>query len=154
MAPVNLKTVRAKSSLEPFWLTEASPSASGARSRGTLPRAGHRPSWQVIGKAELFPIFKARVILREELVQRDVICFIDNDSARQSMVKGYSPILPSCKLLGRTAWAEIALESRSWYARVPTMSNIGDTASRLDIDEIVAALAGCVVRSVPKGIFV
>ena len=56
--------------------------------------------------------------------------FIDNDAARLGCVKGYSPSLPSAKLIGKV-WLKMAeLSVSPWFARVPTQSNIADAPSR------------------------
>ena len=93
-------------------------------------------SWQVVGQAELFPVYLARRVWAEEIRGRDVLWFIDNDSARHALVKGYSPVLQSCEILSRAAEADAGLGVRNWYARVPTFSNIGDLPSRLRFDEL------------------
>lgn len=93
-------------------------------------------SWQVIGQAEMFPIHLARLAWKVELTDRDGIYFVENDSARGALIKGYSPKLPSCKILASAATSELCLKSRSWYARVPTLSNIGDHPSRFEEEEL------------------
>ena len=70
--------------------------------------------------------------------------FIDNSAARQSPTKGYSPSLPSCRILGEAALEDTRLGSFSWYARVPSASNASDPASRLDFDRVRAILPGAV----------
>ena len=74
---------------------------------------------------------------------REARClFIDNHAARQSLIKGYSPSLPSCRILGEAAMADARLECFSWYARVPSASIASDPASRLDYDRVRAVLPG------------
>ena len=55
---------------------------------------------------------------------------------------GYSPSLPSCRLLGEAALQEAVLESFSWYVRVPTASNVADAASRLEYERLLLCLPG------------
>ena len=93
-------------------------------------------AWQVVGQAELFPIYVARRVWADWLRDRDVIYWIDNESAKQAMIKGYSPVIASCRILGAAAESEILLQTRAWYARVPTWSNPGDPASRLSFEEV------------------
>ena len=60
------------------------------------------------------------------------------------MIKGYSPILTSCRILGEAAIIDVDLQAFSWYARVPSPSNIADPASRLDFDRLRRILPGAV----------
>lgn len=88
---------------------------------------------QIIGQAELLPVLVAKFIWRRYLKNRRVIYFIDNDSARLALVRGYSPVLTSLNIIMRCAHQDSLSRSSSWYARVPTKSNIGDGPSRLDV---------------------
>ena len=88
---------------------------------------------QIIGQAELLPVLVAKIIWRRYLKNRRVIYFIDNDSARLALVRGYSPVLTSLTIIMRCAHQDSLSRSSSWYARVPTKSNIGDGPSRLDV---------------------
>ena len=54
---------------------------------------------QVIGQAELFPFVVARLIWSKYLRGRRVIYFVDNEAARLGLIKSYSPVLPSLKLI-------------------------------------------------------
>ena len=99
-------------------------------------------SYQVVGQAEIIPVLIARLTWAEILRGRHVVFFIDNNAARQSLIKGYSPSLPSCRILGEAALEDTRLECFSWYARVPSASNASDPASRLDFDRVRAILPG------------
>ncbi len=67
-----------------------------------------------------------------------VINFVDNDAARFGLIKGFSPTLSSARLLNGNSDLDASLQSRSWVERVPTASNIGDPASRLEFDVLLA----------------
>ena len=54
---------------------------------------------QTIGQAELFPAAVARLTWASKLAGRRVIFFIDNEAARLALVKSYSPVLPSLRLV-------------------------------------------------------
>ena len=43
---------------------------------------------QVIGQAEILPIVVAKTVWKEQIRDRKVIYFIDNDSARMALIKG------------------------------------------------------------------
>ena len=87
---------------------------------------------QLIGQAELLPVLLAKTTWSAEFTDRPCICFIDNDSARYSLIKGYSPILDSSRIINETWMKDAELGIASWYARVPTCCNIADDPSRLD----------------------
>ena len=102
-------------------------------------------SYQVVGQAEIFPVLLARTTWPELLRQKFVVYYIDNDSARQALVKGYSPVLASSRIIHEASLADARLGSFSWYARVPTLSNIGDPASRLDMEELERFAPGVII---------
>ena len=75
-----------------------------------------------------------------------VIFFVDNNSARDGLIRGYSPVLESCRLIGASSLMDAALCLTPWYERVPSASNVADDPSRLDYAALEAAGA---VRSDP-----
>ena len=89
---------------------------------------------QVIGQAEVFPVLVARLTWAKHLVNRRVIYFIDNESARLALIKGYSPVLPTLDILMEVLGWDFDKQSFPWYSRVPTASNIGDGPSRMSLD--------------------
>lgn len=86
---------------------------------------------QVIGQAELYPLFLARLTWSSRLQNRRVIYFIDNEAARIGMVRAYSPVLPSLRLIMDCLGWDYTHNSQGWYARVPSYSNCGDDPSRM-----------------------
>ena len=57
--------------------------------------------------------------------------FVDNESARLAQVKAYSSIAPSLDIVMDCLKWDVEHDVQSWYARVPTLSNIGDDPSRM-----------------------
>ena len=86
---------------------------------------------QVIGQAELFPLLVARLTWARVMVGRRVIFFVDNDSARMACIRAYSPVLPSLQIIMQCVQYDCQHQVSSWYARVPTHSNIADDPSRM-----------------------
>ena len=115
------------------------PQAFGAmlREEAAMRLATKKGQRQVIGQAEILPVLVAKTIWAEELSNRKVIYFIDNDSARLALIKGYSPVLTSLKLIMSCAFEDAQLRSSPWYARVPTKSNIADEPSRMRKDNLL-----------------
>lgn len=97
--------------------------------------ASSTASKQVIGQAELFPVWVAKAHWAEKLKGRRVIFFVDNDSARFALIRMFSPVRASADILWQIA--ELDLDSRAtpWYARVASASNPADGPSRLDFEE-------------------
>lgn len=107
---------------------------------------------QVIGQAEIFPILVAKLTWAEYFKGGRVICFVDNESAKIALIRAYSPVLASLKLaLHCSAW-DFQNECSSWYARVPTICNIADSPSRMEISAALRALGVIVVEPIlPSG---
>jgi hypothetical protein len=89
-------------------------------------------SEQVIGQAELWPVLLALLTWSDELAGRQVMFFIDQDAARQGLVKAYSPSKPSAEIIGQVFMKVAELEVYPWFSSVPTSSNPADPASRLN----------------------
>ena len=60
-----------------------------------------------------------------------MIYFIDNEAARIGMVRAYSPVLPSMRLILECLKWDYVNESQGWYARGSSFSNCADAPSRL-----------------------
>ena len=101
--------------------------------------------YQVIGQAEIFPAAVARWTWQHIISNRRVIYFIDNESARLALVKSYSPILPSLRLIMLCLEWDNRNGGTPWYARVPTYSNIADGPSRFEVTEELRRLNVVVV---------
>ena len=109
------------------------PQAFGARltAKAAQRLATKTGQTQVIGQAELLPILVAKTIWEKHIRNKKVIYFVDNDSARLAMIKGYSPVITSLEIIMACSYKDAMCRSVSWYARVPTKSNIADEPSRM-----------------------
>ena len=94
---------------------------------------------QIIGQGELFPILVARHTWREKLVGRLIIHFIDNNSAKDALIKGHSQHPVSMSIVEQVWTQELELHSGSWYDRVPSDSNPADDPSRGSCQELIDA---------------
>ena len=88
-------------------------------------------SKQVIGQAEIFPVLLARKFLQGKCKHRRILIFVDNDSARQALSKGRSPVPASNAMIQYILSLEMKEPALVWYSRVPTHSNPADAPSRL-----------------------
>jgi hypothetical protein len=107
---------------------------------------------QVIGQAELFPLWVARLTWADRIRGRRVIFFVDNESARIAAVKSYSPVLASLDIIVNCVGLDYTLGIASWYARVPTCCNVADGPSRLNPEEAIRLTGARCVRPIfPSG---
>ena len=104
---------------------------------------------QVIGQAEVYPALVARLTWAEHLRGKRVVTFIDNESARIALVKQYSSVLASLRILTCCSAFDAARGVDCWYARVPSDANPADAPSRLDQEELVASGSRCVQPVLP-----
>ena len=89
---------------------------------------------QVISQAESYPVLVAKETWCSHLTSRSVLWFLDNESARMALVRNFSPVPDNFSILQVNAKLDMELQSRHWYSRVPSKSNIADSASRLSFD--------------------
>ncbi len=87
---------------------------------------------QTIGQAELAPVLLAQLTWRAILGGVQCIVFIDNDAARMSLIKGYSPSAASAGLLANIWIAGARAETTSWFERVASPANPADAPSRME----------------------
>jgi hypothetical protein len=103
-------------------------------------------SRQVIGQAELWPVLLSLLTWSDKMAGRQVIFFLDQDAARQALVKAYSPSRPSAEIVAQVFVNVALLEVYPWFARVPTESNVADHASRLLFGRVREELPGARLR--------
>jgi len=95
------------------------------------------PMAQLVGQAEISPVVASIYLWRSLLRHRQVVVFVDNNSAKDALVSGASPVLASDLLLRSCAIAEDDAEASFWYTRVTSESNVADWASRLQFEPLV-----------------
>ena len=92
---------------------------------------------QLIGQVELYPIIALRIKYVSLFAQRRVLYFIDNDSARDALIKGSSKSIASFALLTLFFEQEELSYSYPWFCRVPSSSNPADAPSRGDVNSVL-----------------
>ena len=85
---------------------------------------------QLITQIELYPLVVWRWIAGARWLDRRILCFIDNEPARFTMIRGTSPSLASRLLVKAFVKAERKAPAFCWFARVPSFSNVADAPSR------------------------
>ncbi|CAE7228488.1 unnamed protein product, partial [Symbiodinium sp. CCMP2456] len=109
--------------------------------------AGEAPSWaldawradfdtdqepQLICHIELFVMVTIRWMLAERLLNRRVILFVDNESARFAILKGGSHSRGMSDLVRAFDRPDLKHPMLYWVDRVPSYSNVADGPSRKD----------------------
>ena len=91
----------------------------------------------IIFEAELLAMVLAFSVWREYLTAMSVICFVDNNSARDVAISGNGRNFTANSLIDFLLKLEMANCTTPWYTRIPTPSNIADNPSRGDVCELV-----------------
>ena len=86
---------------------------------------------QLIFFAELLPVAVAKATWAHVLEGRLCFFFVDNEAARASLIRSFTPVINATSILMDVALADVKSNAISWYSRVPSKSNIADDASRL-----------------------
>ena len=95
---------------------------------------------QLICQIELYAMVALRWMLKDTLVNRRTIWWVDNEAARFSVIKGQSPS-PVMRWLVREFYNfEVEAPTFSWVERVPSYSNIADGPSRAKPEEAMQLL--------------
>ena len=103
-----------------------------------LIEAWRTTSRHVIAMVELYGVVVARHVWKDHLSGRKAIAFVDNESAKEALVKGSSLNVHFRNLLLRIEKAEKESRSWMWISRVPSASNPGDGPSRGDVTFVEA----------------
>ena len=85
-----------------------------------------------IHEIELLPAWFALVLWSDLVKGCQTVHYIDNESSRMALVKGYGETFFGSRIVNAHVEQENSLQLRSWYARVPSYSNIADGPSRMD----------------------
>jgi hypothetical protein len=110
---------------------------------------------QLITQIDLWPVLACMFVASSTCSNRRVVFYIDNDAARESLIKAFSPSLASMSII-TAFYVEVEnLHIIPWFARVPSTSNPADLPSRNQSEEAClrfrAQFGGKL--AVPKAIF-
>ena len=90
-------------------------------------------SQQCIMQGELFPVVVSKCVWQKEMTDPRCISFIDNDSAREALVRSFSMNMFSRMLLLHSVVSDSKSRCTFWYTRVPSSGNPGDEPSRVPL---------------------
>ena len=91
----------------------------------------------IIFEAELLAVVVAFSAWRKIISSMSLLCFVDNNSARDVAISGSGRNVTANLLIEALLKLEMASCTTPWYSRVPTPSNIADDPSRGEIHELV-----------------
>ena len=97
---------------------------------------------QVISQAELAVIVAMRGMLKARFAGRRLICFVDNEAARFSLIKGTSGKASMQRLTAAFHEVDLEVPCVTWVERVPSASNPSDDPSRGRTAQCIQALGG------------
>ena len=90
-----------------------------------------------IYELELLPIYVAICVWGHLMQSAHVVFYLDNDAARAALCKGCGGTRLGQSIVQHVMEGESKLKLKSWYARVPSHSNISDGPSRMDCTEVL-----------------
>eukprot|EP00435_Cladocopium_sp_Y103_P067862 s777_g30.t1 len=93
----------------------------------------------IIFEAELLAMILAYALWKEKSLAQSLVCFVDNNSARDVAISGCGRNEVARALVEFLLKLEMDASSTPWYARVPTPSNIADEPSRGDVERLLTA---------------
>ena len=103
-------------------------------SEGCMALLGAKTKKTIIFEAELLALILAFAMWKVELVATPLICFVDNNSARDVAISGSGRNVVARALIDFLLKLEMAVCAAPWYARAPTPSNVADGPSRGETD--------------------
>ena len=91
---------------------------------------GEGRSKTIIFEAELAAVLVAFVLWQPHVAARPVVCFVDNNSTRDVLIKGAARNEVGSVLARLFLSIEALARAFAWIARVPSPSNVADHPSR------------------------
>ena len=89
-----------------------------------------------IHELEMIPILISFHLWGRLFSGAQVVHYVDNESVRLALLKGSGETPTARKVADEIMNAEYALQTKSWYARVASTSNIADEPSRGDTNRL------------------
>ena len=97
----------------------------------------------IIFEAELLAMVLAFSVWRSIIGSSSLICFVDNNSARDVAISGCGRNCVANSLVEFLLKLEMASNVTPWYTRVPTPSNVADDPSRGVVRHLIESGAKC-----------
>ena len=94
----------------------------------------------VIFEAELLAVILGVTLWKKYLKSRPCVFYVDNNATRDVSIAGRARTSPGSLLVAKLLALEDAAGVNSWFARVPSSSNIADPPSRGSMEGITGKL--------------
>ena len=91
-----------------------------------------------VHEVEVLPVLISFCVWSNFLRVSQVLHYTDNDSCRFALMKGVGETLVARHFIASIMDREYALQTKSWYGRVPSYSNPADDPSRGSSEDLVA----------------
>ena len=91
-------------------------------------RCSKNPKYEL----EVMPVLVAIVLWGTACHNSQVCWYLDNEAGRSAFLKAFGAIAFADNMVGLFADKEMAYAIKSWFARVPSASNIADSPSRCE----------------------
>eukprot|EP00435_Cladocopium_sp_Y103_P036933 s3503_g9.t1 len=92
-----------------------------------------------IYELEVLPVLVAAWMWGERVARAQVCWYLDNEASRSASIKAQGATVIAGTMVGAFANEEMRLQIKSWFARVPSLSNFADSPSRLE-DQLLLSL--------------
>ena len=70
----------------------------------------------------------------QQMQSSQVCWYLDNEAGWSAYIKGHGTMMVAAELVSDFTNAEMQRQSKSWFARAPSLSNLADSPSRLKDD--------------------
>ena len=91
-----------------------------------------------IHELEVLPILISFLLWGGLIQGAQVVHFLDNESARFALLKGVGETVSSQAMISAITRLELERQTKSWYSRVPSFSNLADDPSRNDFEWLIS----------------
>ena len=91
-----------------------------------------------IFELELLPVLVSLITWRSKLAQCQCIFYLDNAAAKGALIHAATSTKSGQAILREFINEEMDIQIKVWFSRVPTASNIADSPSRLETEELNA----------------
>ena len=102
---------------------------------------GYPAKSTVIFEAELLALLVGLILWKKHVRSRPCVCYVDNNATRDVAIAGRARTQPGLSLVSELLRLEDAIGVNTWYARVPSSSNIADAPSRNSTEGLTVKLA-------------
>ena len=96
----------------------------------------------MVAQSELALVILSAFLWQDRLKGKRVLFWLDQDAAKQGLIKGYSANELSAELIDEALVTMAALGIFPWFARVPSDSNPAGLPSRFRCNELVDLFPG------------